>query len=116
MINRQVLPYNFNISIIKPLIKDHKKSNLDVSNLRPIAISDSLSNLHEAVLLDLLYKETNDNPKQLGFKRKASCQHAIWLLKRAIEFQRGEAIGPMYVQSMRARPLTRSIGPCSGKK
>ncbi|CAF1085401.1 unnamed protein product [Brachionus calyciflorus] len=85
IIQSQVTPYLFNVSIIKLLLKDPKKSNTDLSNQRPIAISDSISNLFESVLLDYLNTEHKDHPKQFGFKANWSCQHAIWTLKQAIE-------------------------------
>ena len=85
IINNQMMPYLFNISVIKPLIKDTNKPNTDISNLRPVAISDCISNLFEAVILDMLDEEHTDHPKQFGFKKNSSCQHAVWVLKRAIE-------------------------------
>ncbi|CAF1011374.1 unnamed protein product, partial [Brachionus calyciflorus] len=85
IINFQTMPYLFNISIIKPLIKDPKKPNNDITNLRPVAISDCLSNLFESILLDMLNDEHNDHFKQFGFKKNSSCQHAVWTAKQAIE-------------------------------
>lgn len=34
------VPENFNISIIKPIIKDEKKPSNNKSNLRPVAVSN----------------------------------------------------------------------------
>ncbi|CAF1009096.1 unnamed protein product [Brachionus calyciflorus] len=85
IINNQTIPYLFNISIIKPLIKDDKKSNTETSNLRPVAVSDCISKLFEAILLDMLNTEQEDHPKQFGFKKNSSCQHAVWTLKQAFE-------------------------------
>ncbi|CAF0930523.1 unnamed protein product [Brachionus calyciflorus] len=62
-----------------------KKSNSDISNLRPVAISDCMSNLFEATLLDMLNEESSDHHKQFGFKKNSSCQHAIWTAKQGIE-------------------------------
>ncbi|CAF1056453.1 unnamed protein product, partial [Brachionus calyciflorus] len=88
MINKQITPFIFNTSIIKPLIKNVKKSSSEIENLKPIAISDCFSNLFEAVLLEELNKEHHDHPKQFGFKKNSSCQHAVWTLKQAIEFRK----------------------------
>ncbi|CAF0764440.1 unnamed protein product [Brachionus calyciflorus] len=88
IINRQVIPYIFNTSIIKPILKDSKKSGSDIDNISPIAISDCLSNLFEAILLDILNKEHHDHQKQFGFKKNSSCQHAMWTLKQAIEISK----------------------------
>ncbi|RNA11416.1 hypothetical protein BpHYR1_038011 [Brachionus plicatilis] len=58
------VPTNFNISIIKPLIKDH----MSPSNTRPVAISD-------------VYK-SKEHDKQFGFKQSSSCAHAVFILKQ----------------------------------
>ncbi|CAF1117913.1 unnamed protein product, partial [Brachionus calyciflorus] len=88
IINQQETPYLFNLSMIKPLVKDAKKTNSDISNLRPAAISDAISNLFESILLDMLNEHHNDHPKQFGFKQNSSCKHAIWALKQAIEISK----------------------------
>lgn len=67
-INFGVTPYFFNISIVKPLIKDSNKDTLSINNLRPVAISDVISNMYESVLLDRLNVQFMDNPKQFSFK------------------------------------------------
>ncbi len=36
-----IFPDNFNISYIRPILKDFKKSNSDFKNLRPISISNT---------------------------------------------------------------------------
>jgi len=46
-----IIPKKFNTSILKPLIKDISKSSSDPSNLRPLAVSDMISNLFEKILL-----------------------------------------------------------------
>lgn len=69
MINHQVAPYLFNISILKPIIKDTTKANNDINNLRPLAISNVISNLYEALLLDQIEAKHEDHPKQFGFKK-----------------------------------------------
>ncbi|RNA16439.1 RNA-directed DNA polymerase from mobile element jockey-like, partial [Brachionus plicatilis] len=69
MIETQTMPYLFNLSIVRPLIKCSKKRNSDLKNIRPIAVSEPLSNLFE----------------QFGFKKKSSCGHAVFCLKQAIK-------------------------------
>ena len=54
MINFKIVPYHFNISIIKTIIKDKSKPLNDISNLRPVAVSDTLSNLYENIVLEKL--------------------------------------------------------------
>ena len=51
MLNSGDLPYLFNITIMIPLIKDHKKELDDPNNLRPISISDAISNIFEMLIL-----------------------------------------------------------------
>ena len=77
MIQYQQVPYLFNISILKPIIKDTKKPNNDLNNLRPVAISDAISNLE-------LERNYTDHEKQFGFKKNSSCNHALFTLKQAI--------------------------------
>ncbi|CAF0811999.1 unnamed protein product [Brachionus calyciflorus] len=84
MINYQIVPFNFNISVNKSIIKDAKKSKSDINNLRPVSISDAFSNIYEAILLTDLEKQHIDNHKQFGFKSKSSCSHAIFSLKQSI--------------------------------
>ena len=45
MVNEQIQPAAFNVSIFKPIIKDTNKSSEEISNTRPVAISDALQNL-----------------------------------------------------------------------
>ncbi|CAF0805401.1 unnamed protein product [Brachionus calyciflorus] len=84
MLRYQVIPYLFNISVIKPLLKDSKKSNDDLNNLRPVAISDVFANIYESILLQELEKQYQDNNKQFGYKPKSSCSHAIFALKQTV--------------------------------
>lgn len=53
--------------------------------MRPLAVSDTLTNLFESVLLQEMTKEHTDHQKQFGFRKSSSCQHAIYVLKRAIK-------------------------------
>ncbi|CAF1025673.1 unnamed protein product [Brachionus calyciflorus] len=84
MIKFQVVPYLFNVSVIKPLVKDSKKLSNDINNLRPVSISDPFANIYEAILLREIESEYKDNNKQFGFKSFSSCSHAIFTLKQSI--------------------------------
>ena len=83
MINYKVTPEIFNLSVIKPLIKDHNKPSDDMNKIRPVAISDAISNLYERVLLGKLKEKHIDSDKQFGFKSNSSCNHAVFILKVA---------------------------------
>ncbi|CAF1136071.1 unnamed protein product, partial [Brachionus calyciflorus] len=90
MINFQVVPYLFNISVLKPLVKCSKKSNKDINNLRPVSISDVITNLYEKILLNNIEKQHIDHRKQFGFKKDSSCSHAVFILKQAIKVSKSE--------------------------
>ena len=46
-----IIPENFNRSIIIPIIKDKSKKIFDVNNLRPISVSNCLSQMFERIIL-----------------------------------------------------------------
>ena len=83
-IKYNVIPEKFNISIIKPIIKDQNKQTDDVNNIRPLSISNCLSQIFEKLILksspDLLKIHKN----QFGFKPKTSCNHAIFTMKETV--------------------------------
>ena len=45
------LPSHFNISIIKPILKDNNKKPDDVNNIRPISISNCFAQIFESLIL-----------------------------------------------------------------
>jgi hypothetical protein len=79
-----IFPENFNISFIKPIIKDYKKSNSDLKNLRPISISNTLSQIFERILLECIPDITNTHDNQFGYKNKTGCIHALFCVKETI--------------------------------
>jgi hypothetical protein len=86
IIESSQVPDNFNVSIIKPIIKDDKKPSNNKSNLRPVAVSDVSDVCFEKTVAKILRKQCKTNDKQFGFKRKSSCGHAIFILKQTIKF------------------------------
>jgi hypothetical protein len=82
--NHQITPKLFNISIIKPIIKDVNKPNDDINNIRLVAISDAFANLYERLLLHRIKSKHRDHEKQFGFKANSSCNHAAYVLKVAV--------------------------------
>ncbi len=84
MINNAISPFMFNISVIKPIVKNAYKDADDLQNLRPVAISDALSNLYESVVLNEINKHHKEHVKQLGFKKNSSCAHAIYAIKETV--------------------------------
>lgn len=77
MFKHSIIPKYFNISIICPLVKDKNEPNYITNNLRPISVSDPITNIFERVLLEESNKEFNSDPKQFGLKKNSSFQHAI---------------------------------------
>ena len=88
MINSGIVPFLFNVAIMVPLVKDAKKDLDDVNNMRPISVSDAISNIFETVILSQLDKYCDDGIKQFGFKSKSSCNHAAFSLNELIRFSK----------------------------
>ncbi len=86
MINEQVLPIGFNVSILKPILKSVNKPNDDISNTRPVAISDAIQNLYERLLLWEINGVHKEHPQQFGFKSNSSCSHAIFVVTQLANF------------------------------
>jgi hypothetical protein len=63
MINTGSIPHLFNISILKPLIKDPAKGNDNLNNLRPLSISDIYTNVFEKLILMEVQADHKDHPK-----------------------------------------------------
>jgi hypothetical protein len=74
----------YNIGIIKPIIKDPNGDSTSIDNIRPITVSDWISNIFEKIVLEHLMSKFSESPAQFGFRRNYSCQHAIFMLKETI--------------------------------
>ena len=74
----------FNVSFIKPILKDFKKPNSDIKNLRPISISNSLSQFFERLILEFIPEIKNTHDNQFGYKNKTGCMNALFCLKETI--------------------------------
>ena len=75
-----VIPSKLNISHIIPIIKDKKKPNNSLNNLRPISISNTLAQIFERILLQkilLILIKTN-----LVINEKFPAHMHFLLLKR----------------------------------
>ncbi len=88
MINTATIPKLFNISILKPLIKDQAKGSNQLSNLRPLSISDLFTHIFEKLILIEVRIDHIDHKKQFGFKSNASCSHATFILKEILNYNR----------------------------
>ncbi|CAF1093555.1 unnamed protein product, partial [Brachionus calyciflorus] len=88
IINFNVMPSNFNVGLVKLLVKDNAKDHNDINNLRPLTISDTLANIFEKILLKEINKKYKGKSKQFGFRNGSSCIHAVLTLKELILFNR----------------------------
>lgn len=84
IINARVMPDRFNIGIIKPIVKNSSIDPDEISNLRPIMLSDPLANILEIILMREINKHLIDNNKQFGFKSNSSCAHAVGVLNMCL--------------------------------
>ena len=51
MIITNKIPIKFNVSIIKPILKDQLKKTDDLNNIRPLSISNCFSQIFEKLIL-----------------------------------------------------------------
>ena len=86
MINEAIMPKLFNISILKPLIKDITKDSNNLNNLRPLSISDLYTNIFEKLILFEIRRDHPDHEKQFGFKANSSCSHATFILSETLKY------------------------------
>ncbi len=84
-INEKLKPSNLNIGKIIPIIKDEKGSNQNINNVRPLTISDCLSNIFEHIMINEIEKEHTVPKLQFGFRASSSCNHAIFVLSELIK-------------------------------
>ena len=79
-----VIPDEFNITHIIPIKKDKTKDNNDLSNLRPISITNALAQIFERILMSKISLITNTNDFQFGYKNKTSCTNALFVFKESV--------------------------------
>ena len=76
-----VIPKNFNNIHIVPIIKDKSKHINDLSNLRPISISNTLAQIFERLIKAKIPLLGKTHQNQFGYKNKTSCTHALFAFK-----------------------------------
>lgn len=82
IINYDIIPTNLNIGMIKPIKKDSKRNDNDLNNIRPITISDTISNIYEHVLMAKIEEKYQEEELQFGFKKKQLMQSRSFHTKR----------------------------------
>ena len=50
ILKHAIIPLDFNVLLIRPILKDRRKPTYDVRNLRPISISNVFSQIFERIL------------------------------------------------------------------
>ena len=76
-----VIPANLNNTHIIPIIKDKTKSQNVITNLRPISISNTLSQIFERIVKIKVPQLSVTHMNQFGYKFKTSCSHALFAFK-----------------------------------
>ena len=61
-----------------------QKNLTDTDNIRPITVSDTISNIFEKYLLIELNLKIKDEKQQLGFTKNSSTQHALFIMRETI--------------------------------
>jgi hypothetical protein len=84
--DHKIFPSDFNTSEMYALVKDNNKSSSDPGNIRPISVSDTLTNIFEKLVLELINLRCPNIRKQFGFSKNASCSHAVMVLKETMNF------------------------------
>jgi hypothetical protein len=79
-----LVPLNFNSSFIKSILKDFKKPHNSLNNIRPISISNTLSQIFERILLSKMSNLKQSSKFQFGYKHGTSCVHALFTVKECI--------------------------------
>jgi hypothetical protein len=108
IINTNIFPHEFNVTLIKPILKDNKKGDDDLNNVRPISISNFISQLFERIFLIRLESIKTSN-NQFGFKPKSSCNLTTFSLRETINYY-VENGSPCYMAALDAERHLISFG------
>lgn len=83
------LPKGLMMTTVLPLLKNKSADISDVNNYRAIALSNCLSKVLEAVILDVFQScDTSDDCHQFGFKKNHSTALGYGVLKSVIDYYR----------------------------
>ncbi len=88
IINSGNIPKLFNISLLKPLIKDSSKPSDDPNNLRTLSISDVYPGIYEKIMLIQVKRDHVDHQTQFGFRANSSCSHSSFVLNEIIKISK----------------------------
>ncbi len=85
-----------------------KKHDLDVDNLRPISISNCLSQIYEKIIVITNPNLKNVSPNQFGFRKQLSTVHPLFILKEASLWCKNDN-SPCYIASIVAAKAFDSV-------
>ena len=80
------IPHGLSKTIMIPLIKDIKKLNDDLTNIRPISVSEFLASIFEKLMLQKIDSIVIKNKKQFGFTARRSCSNPVFILSETMKW------------------------------
>ena len=87
MITNGCVPSAFGAGLLIPIPKDSaRKGILSVDQFRGITISPIISKVFEHCLMHIYSRYLVSSDRQFGFKKKISCQHGIFSVRKVIDF------------------------------
>ena len=93
------IPVTCNPLLVSPVLKDSRKSALDTSNYRPIAVQEPLLRLYSSLLNARLVRYLEEAhlkcPEQCGFRPGFSTLHVLFALQHFIDLATPQQ--PLYV-------------------
>ncbi len=81
MINKGFCTENANKGVIITIIKNPTECNQQLTNSRPITLSETISIIIEEYLFTQLCVTSKINVNQFGFRKNSSCMHAVFCIK-----------------------------------
>ena len=78
------VPVEFGFGVSVPIPKE--RSSVNCSDYRCISISPVISKIFEKFIADSLQRYLCSSDHQLGFKQKSGCVHAIYAVRKTVEY------------------------------
>ena len=66
--------------------KNENKQSNEISNTRPVTISNAIQNFFEKISLWQVNNKHTEYKQQFGFKANSSCRHAVFAVAQAANF------------------------------
>ena len=104
MLRHGVVPHQFKLGTIVPIVKDHQGNLGDTENYRGITMSPILSKILEHCLRILFANFLSTSKFQFGFKSNSSTSHAVYCLKETINYycERGSNVYCSFLDASKA--------------